>query len=312
MASSHHCTGRLLRRERPRDVLHLRRRSRKPVRDRQPRHDQGEEAVGPRDDRVVRLDIEAADHSLPVMSSTVMINIDVADFNDNPPVFPEGNCTVYVQEDKTAGHILLRFSVIDSDDSPIGAPFTFDIRAGNEENHFRVVQDGTLRTASDQFDSKGKDKYLLQVRVFDNGSPPLYSDTFVAVNIVEESKFAPIALIADGDQRAVVPRRLPRRHARQGQGHRSRSLRQARLLKSCPITSTAKTCSRSIMQTDPSSLCKDSTSECTPSTCQSRTESSPLSRLRASMTSSISTCPTSSSERRWRTTSTATSRSSTG
>ena len=137
------------------------------------------------------LDIEAADHGIPVMSSTVLVNIDIGDANDNPPIFPEGNYTVHVQEDKPYGYILLRFSVTDADEAPNSSPFTFDIRAGNEDNAFRVVQDGTLRTAA-KFNHRVKDKYLLQIRVFDNGTPPLFSDTFVTVNIIEESQYPPI------------------------------------------------------------------------------------------------------------------------
>ena len=41
------------------------------------------------------------------------------------------------------------------------------------------------------FDHEVRGKYVLQVRVFDNGTPPMYSDSFVTVNIIEESKFAP-------------------------------------------------------------------------------------------------------------------------
>ena len=52
-----------------------------------------------------------------------------------------------------------------------------DIRSGNEESAFRIVQDGSLRTAK-KFNHKLKDQYLLQIRVFDNGTPPLYSDSF--------------------------------------------------------------------------------------------------------------------------------------
>ena len=40
-----------------------------------------------------------------------------------------------------------------------------DIRSGNEESAFRVVQDGSLRTAK-QFDHNIKDKYVLKIRVF--------------------------------------------------------------------------------------------------------------------------------------------------
>ena len=52
-----------------------------------------------------------------------------------------------------------------------------DIRSGNEENGFRIVQDGTLRTAK-RFNHKLRKEYVLQIRVFDNGAQPLYSDTY--------------------------------------------------------------------------------------------------------------------------------------
>ena len=61
----------------------------------------------------------------------------------------------------------------DADESPNASPFTFDIRAGNEDNSFRVVQDGTLRTAT-KFNHNVQNKYQLQIRAFDNGSPPLF------------------------------------------------------------------------------------------------------------------------------------------
>ena len=83
--------------------------------------------------------------------------------------------------------------VTDADESPNASPFTFDIRAGNEENSFRVVQDGTLRTAT-KFNHKVRNKYQLQIRAFDNGSPPLFSDVWVHVSIIEESQYPPIVV----------------------------------------------------------------------------------------------------------------------
>ena len=71
------------------------------------------------------LEVQARDEGERILSSSVLVNLGVEDANDNPPIFPEGNYTVYVQEDKPYGHILLRFSVMDSDDSPNGAPFTW-------------------------------------------------------------------------------------------------------------------------------------------------------------------------------------------
>ena len=71
------------------------------------------------------LEVQATDQGSPSLSTSVLLNINIQDTNDNPPIFPEGNYTVYVQEDKPYGHILLRFSVTDADDSPNGAPFTW-------------------------------------------------------------------------------------------------------------------------------------------------------------------------------------------
>ena len=71
------------------------------------------------------LEVVAVDQGSSSLSTSVLLNIEIQDSNDNAPIFPEGNYTVYVQEDKPYGHILLRFSVTDSDDSPNGAPFTW-------------------------------------------------------------------------------------------------------------------------------------------------------------------------------------------
>ena len=138
------------------------------------------------------LEIEAADHGIPVRSSTVLVNIDITDANDNPPKFTEENYTVFLQENKDFGYVLARFSITDADDAPNSGPFTFDIRDGNEDNSFRIdQQDGTLRTAA-RFNHKIRNRYNLQVRAFDNGSPPLFSDVMVKVNIIEESQYPPV------------------------------------------------------------------------------------------------------------------------
>ena len=71
------------------------------------------------------LEVQARDEGEPILSSSVLVNIRVEDANDNPPVFPEGNYTVYVQEDKPYGHILLTFSVTDADETPNGVPFSW-------------------------------------------------------------------------------------------------------------------------------------------------------------------------------------------
>ncbi|XP_062556294.1 fat-like cadherin-related tumor suppressor homolog isoform X3 [Armigeres subalbatus] len=137
------------------------------------------------------LEVEARDNGIPSLAAYVLVNIEISDANDNPPLFTSKNYTAVVQEDKQIGFTLLKFEVTDADTAPNAAPYTFDVRSGNDGGAFRIEQDGILRTAS-RFNSKIKDSYLLEIRVFDNGSPPLYSDTWVSIKVIEESQYPPV------------------------------------------------------------------------------------------------------------------------
>ena len=128
------------------------------------------------------LEIQATDHGIPELSSSVLVNLEISDFNDNPPLFSQDNYTAVVQEDKPPGFVILKFHVTDADAGFNTSPFTFDFRAGNEGLMFKLAQDGSLQTAK-KFNHRMKDNYLLHIRVFDNGTPPMFSDTFVAVKV---------------------------------------------------------------------------------------------------------------------------------
>ncbi|XP_042222155.1 fat-like cadherin-related tumor suppressor homolog isoform X3 [Homarus americanus] len=151
--------------------------------------------AGPLDRETVasyNLEVIALDQGIPQRSGSVMVNIEVSDANDNPPIFVETNHTAYVQEDKPVNHLVFKFDVIDKDDAAHnGGPFTFEIISGNDNTAFRITQDGHLRTAT-KFNHKVKGHYRLQIRVYDNGRPLLYSETWIDVKIIEESRYHPV------------------------------------------------------------------------------------------------------------------------
>ncbi len=96
-----------------------------------------------------------------------------------------------LQEDRELSYSILQLEVTDFDLDPNGPPFSYDIITGNENHEFRIDRHGVLNTASN-FARQIKDTYVIMVRVFDNGQPPLFSDAHVTIKIIEESAFPPI------------------------------------------------------------------------------------------------------------------------
>lgn len=98
--------------------------------------------------------------------------------------------TSVLQEDQNVGFEVLTMEVTDCDLDPNGPPFLYDIIDANEGNAFSVTAEGKILTRA-SFDRQRRDRYDLTVRVFDNGTSPLFSDTLVHINIIEASMYPP-------------------------------------------------------------------------------------------------------------------------
>lgn len=142
------------------------------------------------------LTVVASDNGVPALSSSAVINIDISDVNDNPPLFSQANYSLIIQENRPAGTSVLQLTVTDRDASHNGPPFTFAIVDGNEGDAFRINQQGALVAAA-ALDRKSREHYLLQAQVSDSGKPQLFSTAFVSVRIIEESVYPPAILPLD-------------------------------------------------------------------------------------------------------------------
>lgn len=136
------------------------------------------------------LEVEAVDSGFPTLTGTATLSIEILDVNDSPPRFSQPAYSTTVQEDRERGYNIIKFDVTDDDLKPNGGPFSFDIISGLGREKFRIDHDGTLRSFRN-LDQKIKDRYELTVRAYDNGSPPLYSDATVTIEVTEESTVPP-------------------------------------------------------------------------------------------------------------------------
>ncbi|XP_074069877.1 protocadherin Fat 3-like [Macrotis lagotis] len=137
--------------------------------------------------------IQATDSGIPAMSSTVTVNIDISDVNDNGPVFTPANYTAVIQENKPVGTSILQLMVTDRDSFHNGPPFTFTILSGNEEEEFVLDPHGILRSAV-IFRHTDSPEYVLYIQAKDSGKPQQVSHSYVHVRVIEESIHKPTAI----------------------------------------------------------------------------------------------------------------------
>lgn len=75
--------------------------------------------------------------------------------------------------------MVCHLAVIDADIFPNADPFIFEILYDDSGGMFEIKSDGLLRTTS----HLKQDLFMLQIRVYDNGDPPLYSDSWISVKV---------------------------------------------------------------------------------------------------------------------------------
>ncbi|KAF2982436.1 hypothetical protein EK904_014890, partial [Melospiza melodia maxima] len=137
--------------------------------------------------------VQARDSGTPPLSSSVTVNVDISDVNDNSPVFTPANYTAVIQENKPVGTSILQLVVTDKDSFHNGPPFTFTILTGNEEEEFTLDPHGVLRSAV-IFKHMVSTEYVLCVQAKDSGKPQQVSHTYVQVRVIEESIHKPTAI----------------------------------------------------------------------------------------------------------------------
>ncbi|XP_045895570.1 protocadherin Fat 3 isoform X2 [Micropterus dolomieu] len=136
------------------------------------------------------LSVQAFDSGSPAMSSTVTLNIDISDVNDNPPVFTPPNSTAIIQLNQAAGTTLLKLSISDKDSLRNGPPFEFRIVSGNEGNFFSLDQTGTLR-ANRAFGPEAPREFILEIQASDSGKPRLTSSSWIFLRVIGNSQYKP-------------------------------------------------------------------------------------------------------------------------
>uniref|UniRef100_A0A452GX03 Cadherin domain-containing protein n=1 Tax=Gopherus agassizii TaxID=38772 RepID=A0A452GX03_9SAUR len=142
--------------------------------------------------------IIATDRGTPRLTSVRVIQVQLSDINDNPPVFNESSYVMYLKENNPPGLLIgtVRAADLDTEQNAkvtysalpgnIGdLPFSSSISINSENGQVYVLQ---------SLDYEQRRDFQVTVRAADGGSPPLSSEAIVRVVITDENDNAPFIL----------------------------------------------------------------------------------------------------------------------
>ncbi|XP_030224421.1 protocadherin alpha-4 isoform X8 [Gadus morhua] len=157
--------------------------------------------------------VEAVDDGTPPLSSTTVISIQIADANDNAPVFHEPVINVYVKENSKVGAIIYTIKAYDPDLEE-NARLVYRL----VENQPRIVPISSLVIINSEtgeivnlqsFNFEEFKTFSFKVQATDSGVPPLSSNATVNVFILDENDNSPGILAPYSEHGSVNSENIP-------------------------------------------------------------------------------------------------------
>nr|XP_054590112.1 protocadherin alpha-8 isoform X8 [Nothobranchius furzeri] len=156
--------------------------------------------------------VTARDKGIPSLSSTSVIQVEIADVNDNAPDFLEPMINIYVKENSPIGTRIHVIQAVDSDLSE-NARVTFKLEGASKNipiNSFVNINSETGEIFSLQsFNYEELKTFQFKVQATDSGVPPLSSNVTVNVLILDENDNNPTILAPYSELGSVNSETIP-------------------------------------------------------------------------------------------------------
>ncbi|XP_018422203.1 PREDICTED: protocadherin gamma-B1-like [Nanorana parkeri] len=145
--------------------------------------------------------IQASDKGSPSMSSVKVIYLDVADVNDNAPVFEKQTYTAFVPENNLPGASIFHIQAKDID-SEENAKLTYCVVSNGKDPISLYISINPVTGviyAQKSYDYEQHREFNIQVIAKDNGSPSLNSSTTLKIHVVDQNDNPPVILYPPTD-----------------------------------------------------------------------------------------------------------------
>uniref|UniRef100_A0A8C6V3H0 Protocadherin 1 gamma 22 n=1 Tax=Neogobius melanostomus TaxID=47308 RepID=A0A8C6V3H0_9GOBI len=145
-----------------------------------------------------RVKLRASDNGRPPLSSEKILDVELSDVNDNPPVFSQPVYVVYVKENCPPGRILYSVSASDPDLGE-NAKMSYSILDSKVQDvsvssYVYINSENGSIYSMHSFDYEKLKVFQILVQAKDQGSPSLSSNTTVHVFILDQNDNAPTVI----------------------------------------------------------------------------------------------------------------------
>uniref|UniRef100_A0A452U8Z4 Cadherin domain-containing protein n=1 Tax=Ursus maritimus TaxID=29073 RepID=A0A452U8Z4_URSMA len=139
--------------------------------------------------------VTVIDRGNPPLSTESHISLNVADINDNPPIFPHTSYSTYVLENNPRGLSILSVTAHDPD-SGNNAKVTYSLAEDNFQgmplsSYVSINSNTGILYALDSFDYEQVKDLQLWVMASDSGDPPLSSNMSLSLFVLDQNDNAP-------------------------------------------------------------------------------------------------------------------------
>uniref|UniRef100_A0A182F4L6 Protocadherin-16 n=1 Tax=Anopheles albimanus TaxID=7167 RepID=A0A182F4L6_ANOAL len=161
----------------------------------------------PSPENMFSLTVLATDNGKPPMYTECLVNVNIVDANNNPPVFGQSSYLAPAPKGATVGQRILQLIAKDELDFGVNAEIEYQVMGGNGSSKFAVNKlDGWVVVAGLLNETPGT-VYTLGVRAIDRGVPPQQDEVTVTIVVTGVNNFAPV--FQSPSYQVIVPENEP-------------------------------------------------------------------------------------------------------
>ena len=143
--------------------------------------------------RIHNIAVVGEDQGQPVQSGQTMLQINVIDINDSPPVFLQLSYNFSALETLPVNSTVGQVIAVDRD-SGVNSLLTYSILMGNVGLAFAINESSGIIEVANPLNFSAIQQYNLMIRVMDQGMPPLDATTLVSIQVISANSTFPMFL----------------------------------------------------------------------------------------------------------------------